>query len=137
MLCKKHFNQLQAKWYKKLDKSGFSDIEQPVTYKSGAADGNLILWQGGYFTGNYTSEEFKEKEEYYRMAGQFLHEYEFADKNEKAVWELHARGYTVVSILAVLKGVRIHKILGHKVNITNLHSIINRLAGRMLKPGGV
>lgn len=80
----KEFLELQNKWYKKLKTKGFEDIEQD--------EDKLTRWDSHYFFDRHTKETAEERTEYYRLAGQFLHEYKFADSTERAIWEAHALG---------------------------------------------
>lgn len=78
---------LQAKWYAKLKRSGFDDIE---------AEGRDLLkqWDSFHFREKYAPVEFANKERYFQLANQLLHELEFATKKDKKIWALHADGKT-------------------------------------------
>lgn len=104
------FNQLQAKWYKKLEKEGFKDIEQD--------ENKLKRWDSHYFIAQYTSSgekktgtshtefdtsRFTAKQEYYRLAGEFLHNYHFDSEVDRKIWELYAEGQTAMQIYETLK----------------------------------
>lgn len=76
---------LQAKWYKKLSKNGFEDIEQ--------LDGNLKKWS------NKKASVIRDSQaEYYRLAQQYLHSNRFPSKLDKVVWEYHSMGLSIVKI---------------------------------------
>lgn len=92
----KEFKDLQDKWYDKLKKKGFEDIEQ--------ADGNLKRWDSHLFSSKYDQRFFNSKEKYFQIAGQFLHEYEFETKLDAFIWGHHAAGETLWSIVAKIKG---------------------------------
>lgn len=127
------FKKLQDKWYKKLEKSGFEDIEQ--------ADGNLKQWHSQYFITRHTTFEgksswnkkkkldatwFTSQEEYYQLAGAFLHDHEFSSKTEKLIWEMHSNGMSQVDIYkALLKK-------GNKVYRDGIRNVVNTLAKIMV-----
>lgn len=97
----KEFLELQAKWYKKLEQSGFSDIEQNDD-NPGKVGGNLKTWSGS-FMANMEKTSFEDKQRYFELAGQFLHEYKFEDSSEKRVWELHSQGLSIREIARAIK----------------------------------
>lgn len=109
----KEFQALQKKWYKKLKQDGFEDCEQ--------TDGHLKLWSGHYFKSKFKHPgdlEFqKAKQDYYRRASQFLHEYKFPDPRTRRIWELHADGVSIRAIVETLKkeGYRAYKDVVHAV----------------------
>lgn len=114
-------DKLKAKWEKKLASSGFEDIEQP--------DGNLKVWHGARFYA--LSDEIKingpQKEEYYRLAGQFLWEYKFPDKKTRRIWELHCEGVGIVKIVEIVK-----KELGFTYR-RKVHETLQKLSKEMLE----
>lgn len=91
----KEFKDLQKKWYKKAEDSGFDDIEQE--------DGNLKRWDSYVFQRKYNKEQAEAKESYYRSAGKFLYDYKFEKKSQREIWRLHAEGLSFEKILKVLK----------------------------------
>lgn len=94
--CKdKTLKSLTKKWYKKLEDSGFEDIE--------AADGNLKRWSNKFYLRDSTRVLFESKQEYYRMAGHFLHETSFRNERERLIWELHSEGIGVEDTISILK----------------------------------
>lgn len=118
----KAFKELEKKWYTKLEKSGFKDIEQP--------DGNLKVWASSACK-NYAEPNVRAaKEEYYRMAGQFLYDYKFTSAIDKFAWKHHANGVSIRSIVGLLakKGI--------KSNKRTIHEKLQRLAKEMLKGSG-
>lgn len=121
------FKKLQAKWHKKLEKKGFDDAEQ--------ADGHLKWWassrgvdtdeNGNQLPGNYNLE-------YYRLAGQFLHEYRFKNKIEAYIWELHSDAFSIRKIVKVLKAKNI-KTKSIPEPGVNMGQRVNRLLMRLAK----
>ena len=96
-LNSKKFKALQSQWYKKLKKSGFEDIEN--------SKGDLKKYESATWNRNtkHTTEERvesrKAKADYYRIAGQFLHDYLFETALDKKIWTLHSIGksYRVIA----------------------------------------
>ena len=94
------FNKLQAKWYAKLAKSGFEDVEFDEThFKRGTAA--IDQRYGG---------PIESKIQYYQMATYFLNDYDFKDKIQEIIWEYHANGMSARSISETLNRVRRKKI---------------------------
>lgn len=112
-----NFEQLKAKWYKKLKSSGFEDIEQD--------DGNLRSWSSSFYRARRAPETLAAIEDYYRLAGHFLHEHEFASETERLIWEYHANGLSGKDISETLAKVKI------KVATSTALAIIKRLEGIM------
>lgn len=119
----KEFKDLEKKWYDKLEKKGFHDIERTdaVGRESNRLKNDVIA----HVLQTYTPEKFAIKEEYYRLAGQFLHEYKFKSENERTIWKMHSEGTSVRDIIKALKkkGVTAYKDL--------VHGTIKRLAEEM------
>lgn len=106
------FGQLKALWYQKLKDSGFDDAENEKGY--------LKDWPTQRLRRDYTPERFREKQEYYRLACQFLHEHSFDSAFEKTVWELHALGLSIRDIVFDLKDETNH------VNKDNIQKITRK-----------
>ena len=115
----KEFRDLQKKWYGKLKKAEFKDIERP--------DGTLELWTCSFFKTRYNETLFSAKEEYYRLASQLLHSHSFQDKKEMLMWQMHSEGISVRNIVKTLKAKKF------KVSKDTVHAVIKRLANLMLK----
>lgn len=133
-LCKRHFQALQKVWARKLEKAGFEDIENPEFFPSGNPDGSIKNWASSDLLRQAKSNPvlYESKGEYYRLAGQFLHEYQFANKTEKLIFELHSEGDSIVTIVGILGSKRIRRFSGRKVCINNVFRTIKRLTGIML-----
>lgn len=131
----KEFKKLSKAWEKKLKRSGFEDIEQPADFKSGAPDGNLKQWSASFFSApsRFNPQTYQAKEEYYRMAGQFLHQYEFTNKIERLIWQEHSEGHSPDTITKTLEARGIKAVFGRKVNRANIYKIVNRLVKVMLE----
>lgn len=120
------FKKLQTEWYNKLKAEGFKDLE-PIEGR--LVDGGLDAFCPGRTTG-FSYEERKlyneTKEQYYRLAGHFLHDFKFANDFDKYVWELHSNGLSYRSIVSVLKGLGKKFIYRRKINET-----VNKLSKQM------
>lgn len=114
----KQFNKLQNIWYKKLKESGFHDIEN----NDESLDKNGLL-TSARFNDRMSPDTYKNKEMYYQLAGQFLHENIFPTKLHKTIWELHAEG---------LSGRDISEKIG-VLKKTEIYKTINTLKEQMLK----
>jgi len=95
-------NALTKKWYRKLEETGFKDIEDQ--------EGRLKSW-----TGHVLHDEFAEplpenhkkesskihktsQQEYYRLVGQCLFDKTFPSKDYRKTWQLHAEGLSYKEI---------------------------------------
>lgn len=98
------FKSLQKKWYKKLDKEGFEDIE--------TADGGLKAPTHPR-TIAYAMKDKEEREAYYSIARDFLNSYKFSDDTEQSIWELHCEGigYKTIAKQLGVKARRLYDIL--------------------------
>jgi hypothetical protein len=98
---KSEFNKLKALWYKKLERSGFKDIEQDEVYFKNSnvsvIDQRRVTWQS--------------QAEYYQMATDFLNVHPFKSRVERIIWEYHANGISTRDIADILNKVRKNKIL--------------------------
>jgi len=116
----KKFQKLKDKWYRKLERTGFEDIEQD--------EKSLKVWESQAFSDHrYNRHTFAEKQEYYSLAGRFYHEHEFASEKLKQIWKYHSEGLSITEI---------HKRLRTKkrgFSRPNIHLLIKKLAKEMLK----
>lgn len=111
------FKEIQKHWYQKLAEAGFKDIESPTTkWLPGT------FWHSSHFRTQYTPDAFEAKEEYYRLASQFLFSYKFKTFREKVIWKFHSEGISVREIAARLQR-NSQKINKDKVNQIILHLI--------------
>lgn len=125
--------KLQKKWYDKLKKEGFVDIEQDEdTLKSWHSQ--LFINRHTNFTEKSGKREakfdatwFTSQEEYYRLAGIFLHDHEFKSDIEKLIWELHSAGENKASIYRELVS------RNRKVHREGIYKIIKTLANIMVE----
>ena len=109
----KTLNQLYAIWDRKLKKSGFNDIEQ-------RKDENLKIWSSKLPL-QHAKEQIYAKTEYYRAAGHFLYDHRFETPVQRRMWELHAQGLSIVSIVKELEK---QNIISYKRQV---HEIIQAL----------
>jgi len=96
----KEFKELQAKWYKKLEKSGFKDAETVEGYHEPYRP--LRQWHASCFFLRHAPLRREAKTEYYRLAGQFLYDNTFKSKLEMRMWELHAEGKSIREIVRIM-----------------------------------
>lgn len=115
---KQDFKALKDKWYAKLEKSGFNDIEQD--------ENNLNRWDSFHFKMQHSPLEFNSIEEYYRIANQMVHDYKFKSKLEKTIWTFHASGMEVTAIIKKLKSMNFK---GKRVS--TYYTIIKEIASQM------
>lgn len=80
------FEALQAKWYAKLARKGFKDIED--------ANGNLKDMGKPLLSG---------KEEYYRQITNHLHYTDWDHKADKLIMKLHSDGMMIKDIVQAIK----------------------------------
>jgi hypothetical protein len=123
------FPALKAEWDKRLKDSGFEDVED--------SRGNLKSWSSSmYLAGKNNDASFEDvilqnqaKEQYYRLAGQFLFEHHFKNEQEKLIWKLHSEDTSIRDIVEILKK------RGNHVYKRKVHEIINNLCDIMLNRG--
>lgn len=121
-LTAEEFQKLKDKWYLKLKKSGFHDIEY-----------NDTLFINGKTTEFHKKEKFvhgtwEADRDYYIMAEQFLHAYAFDRHIDKVIWEYHSNGLGVRAIASTLQKAGIKKMRKSSVWL-----IISRLKKIMLQ----
>lgn len=112
------FLELKNKWYEKLKKKGFNDIEQDEEH--------LKQWSS-YFKIKYHKTTFEAREEYYRLAGKFLHDNKFKSKTDFFIWNQHSSGATMAKIKDRLKE------KGIVFQFNKIHEVIHRLAKEMVE----
>lgn len=131
------FKALQDKWYAKLKDEGFNDAEQDET--------RLKQWHSLYFITHHTNftrsnagteggsekkldaTRFRAQEEYYQLAGAFLHTHLFNCKKDRDIWEFHSNGVQVPAIYDTLKQNRV------KVSLAYIRTLIKTLARVMVE----
>lgn len=93
-------SELREVWYKKLERSGFDDIEATeYRLKRSVHD----------FTLPVVNRDWYAKNEYYSMAGLFLNSYKFKSNIEKVIFEYHANGISVRDIAKIISKARVLK----------------------------
>ncbi len=118
------FKKLQAKWNKKLEKSGFIDIEDETE--------RLKSWSIRWRTKKRLNEA-KARQPYYELATQFLSEYEFESNLDQIIWEYHSNGLSIREIADTLKKVKIGR---HQTRNT-VWPTIKRLEEAMKRKYGI
>lgn len=113
----KKFKALQNKWYSKLKDSGFNDIERDGDQLKTDPMQNVTTF--------YNQDCFEAKQTYYRMVGEFLHNYKFEDIKERLIWELHSEGVSIRDSVIELKK------RGYKAYKRQVHETIQKLVKEM------
>jgi hypothetical protein len=113
----KEFKKLQKEWYKKLEDTGFVDIEVHEGHHRQSRDKN-------HNTPTYRAS----KEEYYRMATYFLNDHKFKSNLEKAIWDYHTNGIGCRDIADLLVKTKVIK-----TNYTTVWQITKDLRQKMFK----
>lgn len=93
------YDKLRAIWYKKLEKSGFQDIESD--------NYNLKIWSSK-FARKESMLSWEAKAVYYQMAANFLNDYKFKTKREQNIWRYHSEGIScrnIANIFSKIKGI--------------------------------
>lgn len=114
----KEFKELQKHWYSKLERTGFDDVE--------SNEDMLTDWHSTHFKERNRSTDIGAIEEYYRIAGHFLHSYQFESKKEQTIWSYHSEGLSVRDIVSVMRTRRF------KVYKRLVHETIQRLKKEMM-----
>lgn len=89
----KKFKQLQKKWYGRLEKSGFEDIENE--------DGSLKATTDSRTIKNSLKDKL-ERETYDSVAREFLNTYEWPEITEKLIWAAHVDNMGMARIAKML-----------------------------------
>lgn len=126
-LKSKEFKSLQNTWYKKLKESGFNEIEQDEDRLKNWTSSRILKGKniGNAWADIQVSREARE--EYYRLAGQFLYEYKFKSALEKKIWTLHSTGMSFREIAKELRSTKF------KCTKDTINRAIKPLAEEMLK----
>lgn len=116
-MSKPDYDKLKKKWYAKLAKEGFKDIE---------SDEDSLKTYSNIFAQKHSPEQTLAKIEYYRMAEHFLNEYKFASKLDQIIWEYHSNGISMRNIAKLLKQARVAR-----TNRTDVWKLVKRLRFKM------
>lgn len=116
--------ELQLEWDKKLKDSGFNDIED--------SKGRLKTWSTYFQQPNVTVEGVLANQEYYNLAGKFLHDFHFDKEIHKVIWEYHANGMSIRDIVRTLGRAKvINPSVGSLYSRKIIFEIIRDLSNRM------
>lgn len=115
----KSFKTLNSEWAKKLEQSGFEDVEYREDMMNTHGTSSFFLAKFEFVKDNA-------KEEYYRLAGQFLYSHEFESERLKDVWALHCEGVSMRDIHDKLKNKH------ESLSKSRVHQEIFKLATIML-----
>lgn len=123
---KSDFNKLKAKWYAKLAKSNFKDIEKNE-YEL-IEPSSIFTRTKGRSESSLTEVGWAAKRDYYNMATDFLAVHPFESKIDRIIWEYHANGLSCRDIAATLNKVR-----KKKTDKTSVWEIVHKLEVIMKK----
>lgn len=122
------FRKLQNKWYDKLQKSGFSDLEW-LDKNSGKGQNSPFLTVSIEYLRKIHN---LETETYFRLSRAFLHDYDFKTLHFYHLWKLHSEGLTYRQIIP-----KLNKIMKKKRSIFWISTHVNRLKKIMFKMYGI
>ena len=124
----KQFKNLRDRWYKKLKDSGFEDIEQDEDRLKEYSTTRFTSGKNNKLPPDQIKTLNDSKEEYYRVAGHFLHEHEFNNEVDRFIWQKHAEGHSYRDITKML----VAAFYLEKDRMWT-HNIISRLTKEMLE----
>ena len=113
---------LVAKWYRKLAKSGFEDIENTSFEMDEIA--YLNKWHSTYFVAMKREKGLRsmiDQREYFSRCYQFLHVHPFESAMDRKIWTKYADGVKPATIARELKTGR-HKV---QLRLRALESLMN------------
>lgn len=112
----KQLKKLQQTWQRKLERSGFEDVERP--------NGTLKNYDSYRLREmNMTGDVLQARQRYYELARHFYNDHTFETSLEKEVWRLHSEGVTYKEIVKAIK---------RRVSWSSVQRIVVRLAKLML-----
>lgn len=97
----KNLKELRAEWYRKLKESGFKDIEDYEGY---------LIHEGDPRSNKL--KDWRDHQEYYSLACEYLNSGEFEAELDKQVWELFCEGN---SIRKIERSTQIYRFKVHKI----------------------
>lgn len=115
---KQEFQELQDKWYGKLEKSGFQDIE---------SDENHLKFYSSQFAAQFRDGAWQAKAAYYQMASNFLEEYKFDTKRDRIIWEYHSNALSYRDIAKILNKLKTTRTASR----TSVYNVLKRLRIKM------
>lgn len=118
------YAELRKVWYKKLKKSGFIDIEVNDYDLKNPSYRYSHLDRRAKFTMQQAQIHWAAKQEYYYLANHFLNDHKFSSLRERNIWEYHANGVSIRSIVDILNKLPSRK----KVNRDTIWKIIRNLS---------
>lgn len=119
----KTLRELKKIWYKKLEKSGFNDIESseydlksPSRPFRNIPSRNGVTLEDAHIT-------WGARQEYYYLAEHFLNEYIFETQRDRNIWAYHTAGISIRDITKIL-----NKLPGKKTNRDAIWTVVKRLS---------
>lgn len=128
--------KLRKEWYYRLQQEGFKDIETEEGFlKSWTIDKvNRRLYRGhnkkdvlGFteYSATESVSRFSDIQNYYRLCGFFLHDYNFTDEVQKLIWEMHCENISYRKISKNLKALGIKK--GNTAVLVVIHALKKKM----------
>lgn len=124
----KEFIQLQNKWYKKLTKEGFVDLEW-LDKKSGLGHSSPFLTGSSSNFKSLQLSTYSETLEYYNAAQAFTYHYKFPSALHRFTWTEHAAGTSYRQIIKKIKS----RAFKHKPSIFWISTHVNKMRQEMFK----
>ncbi len=109
------YEQLKKDWYKKLEESGFKDIEDDL--------GLLKDWDSLRFkksSSGVLPEQMEMIRDHYTRATHLLHEYHFPSLTHRIIWTGYSDGLTLDEIVKQLSKTK------HPLKRSQVHKIISQ-----------
>lgn len=116
------YEEEREKWYSKLKKEGFEDIE--------ADEYNLKVYANNRFKATFKElgpGGWQAKAAYYQMASNFLESYKFENNIEKAMWMYHTEGISYRDIAKTLN--KLNK--KYRLDKNSVNKTIQKLKNKM------
>ena len=89
----KKFKQLQDKWYKKAEKSGFEEQEDVNSSRE-----LMKEWHSSHFMKDIVVDKYEDQQRFFELARQLLHIYPFRTNKDRRIWELFSDGIMIRGI---------------------------------------
>jgi len=116
---KTEFKKLQEDWYKKLEDSGFQDIETRY----------LTSWPNSSdFYSTLDPEEMQARAAYYDMATRLSNDFTWKSELEHTIWDYHTNGMSMRDIVRTL-----NKVINPGVSVKTVFLVIKKYKETMIQ----
>jgi hypothetical protein len=92
------YASVRKKWYAKLKKTGFKDIEK---------NDYTLKEYSSIFAKDKAVRSWDAKTAYYYMATQFLNTYKFSSELDRIIWEYHTNAISIRNITKILNKTKV------------------------------